>query len=58
MHFSYKLMLGDSSKTLLMNLPQAEQELEALLDYLKHNRGCDLTGYKRSTLVRRFRHQM
>lgn len=41
-----------------MNLPQAEREFEALLDYLKHNRGCDLTGYKRSTLLRRFAHRM
>jgi two-component system CheB/CheR fusion protein len=41
-----------------MNLPQGDREFEALLDYLKHNRGCDLTGYKRSTLVRRFRHRM
>jgi len=41
-----------------MNLPKADQGFEALLDYLKHNRGCDLTGYKRSTLVRRFAHRM
>jgi two-component system CheB/CheR fusion protein len=41
-----------------MNLPQGDREFEALLDYLKHNRGCDLTGYKRSTLVRRFRHRL
>lgn len=41
-----------------MNLLQAEPEFEALLDYLKHNQGCDLTGYKRSTLMRRFRHRM
>ena len=33
-------------------------EFEALLDYLKHNRGCDLTGYKRSTLMRRFQYRM
>ncbi|MBD2464439.1 protein-glutamate O-methyltransferase CheR [Oscillatoria sp. FACHB-1407] len=32
--------------------------LETLLDYLKCNRECDLTGYKRSTLMRRFRHRM
>ncbi|MBE9015638.1 protein-glutamate O-methyltransferase CheR [Chroococcidiopsidales cyanobacterium LEGE 13417] len=41
-----------------MNLLPAEPEFEALLDYLKHNRGCDLTGYKRSSLVRRFRQRM
>lgn len=36
----------------------AEWELEALLEYLKYSRGCDLTGYKRSSLVRRFRVRM
>ena len=41
-----------------MSLPQAEREFEALLYYLKHNWGCDLTGYKRSTLLRRFEHRM
>jgi len=41
-----------------MNLPQAGREFEVLLDYLKHNQGCDLTGYKRSTLMRRFLHRM
>jgi two-component system CheB/CheR fusion protein len=29
------------------------QELEALLEYLKHHRGFDFTGYKRSSLRRR-----
>uniref|UniRef100_A0A0C1R1P3 protein-glutamate O-methyltransferase n=1 Tax=Tolypothrix bouteillei VB521301 TaxID=1479485 RepID=A0A0C1R1P3_9CYAN len=33
-------------------------EFETLLDYLKYNRGCDLTSYKRSSLMRRFRHRM
>ena len=33
-----------------MHSSQANLELEALLDYLKHNRGCDLTGYKRSVV--------
>jgi two-component system CheB/CheR fusion protein len=37
---------------------EANPEFEALLDYLKHNRGCDLTGYKRSTLMRRFQYRM
>ncbi|MBV9385367.1 MAG: chemotaxis protein CheR [Chroococcidiopsidaceae cyanobacterium CP_BM_ER_R8_30] len=41
-----------------MSLNEANPEFEALLDYLKHKRGCDLTGYKRSTLMRRFRHRM
>jgi two-component system, chemotaxis family, CheB/CheR fusion protein len=37
---------------------EANPEFEALLDYLKHSRGCDLTGYKRSTLMRRFHYRM
>ncbi|HBB31125.1 MAG TPA: hypothetical protein DDZ80_20110 [Cyanobacteria bacterium UBA8803] len=41
-----------------MNVPEADREFEALLDYLKHSRGCDLTGYKRSTLMRRFVRRM
>lgn len=41
-----------------MNLPKSNREFEALLYYLKHERGCDLTGYKRSTLMRRFEHRM
>ncbi|PSF35440.1 chemotaxis protein CheR [Aphanothece hegewaldii CCALA 016] len=41
-----------------MDLPQANQELESLLNYLKNSRGCDLTGYKRSSLLRRFRFRM
>jgi len=41
-----------------MHLPAADPEFEALLDYLKHSQGCDLTGYKRSTLMRRFQHRM
>ena len=41
-----------------MNLPQALPELSALLYYLKQNCGCDLTGYKRSTLLRRFQVRM
>jgi two-component system, chemotaxis family, CheB/CheR fusion protein len=31
---------------------------ERLLHYLKDARGFDLTGYKRTSLVRRVRHQM
>ncbi len=41
-----------------MNLPQTPPEFEALLNYLKQSRGCDLTAYKRSTLMRRFQHRM
>lgn len=41
-----------------MNLPQALPEFEALLHYLKHDKSCDLTSYKRSTLVRRFQVRM
>lgn len=37
---------------------EANPEFEALLNYLKHSRGCDLTGYKRSTLMRRFQNRM
>ena len=29
------------------------QEFEAVLEYLKHSRGFDFTGYKRSSLQRR-----
>jgi two-component system CheB/CheR fusion protein len=32
---------------------RAAREFEALLEYLKHNRGFDFTGYKRSSLQRR-----
>jgi len=41
-----------------MNQSETSSEFEALLDYLKRNRKCDLTGYKRSTLMRRFGHRM
>jgi two-component system CheB/CheR fusion protein len=33
--------------------PGQDQEFEGLLDYLKHSRGFDFTGYKRSGLKRR-----
>src|SRR2546427_13158947 len=36
----------------------ANNEFESLLDYLKRNRGFDLTGYKRSTLTRRVSKRM
>lgn len=41
-----------------MNLSEADREFEALLDYLKRGRGCDLTAYKRSTLIRRLAYRM
>ena len=41
-----------------MSVTETNPEFEALLDYLKRDRGCDLTGYKRATLIRRFRHRM
>jgi two-component system CheB/CheR fusion protein len=36
-----------------MSSPVHNADFEALLDYLKRNRGFDFTGYKRSTLGRR-----
>jgi len=36
----------------------ADPEFEVLLDYLKHSWGCDLTGYKRASLMRRFQYRM
>lgn len=41
-----------------MKESQASPDFEALLTYLKHNYGCDLTGYKRPTLLRRFAYRM
>jgi two-component system CheB/CheR fusion protein len=45
-----------------MSAPQdnfrAIQEFEALLEYLKNNRGFDFTGYKRSSLQRRMGKRM
>jgi two-component system CheB/CheR fusion protein len=37
---------------------KATQEFEALLEYLKHNRGFDFSGYKRSSLRRRVSKRM
>lgn len=39
-------------------ISEVNPAFEALLDYLKHSRGCDLTSYKRSSLMRRFQHRM
>ena len=36
-----------------MKAPERDADFEALLQFLKSNRGFDFTGYKRSTLMRR-----
>src|SRR5262245_21286690 len=36
-----------------MATTSTDDRFEALLDYIKHNRGFDFTGYKRPTLRRR-----
>ena len=36
-----------------MSNPELNPEFEALLNFVKHERGFDFTGYKRSTLTRR-----
>lgn len=41
-----------------MNPHETTPEFEALLDYLKHSQKCNLTVYKRSTLMRRFQQRM
>jgi two-component system, chemotaxis family, CheB/CheR fusion protein len=38
--------------------PEGDSGLQALLEYLKQNRGFDFTGYKRSSLERRIRKRM
>lgn len=38
--------------------PDTNSEFEALLNYIKRNRGFDFTGYKRSTLMRRVQKRM
>ncbi|MDX2217132.1 MAG: CheR family methyltransferase [Oculatellaceae cyanobacterium bins.114] len=38
--------------------PTVSLEFEALLDYVKQNRGFDFTGYKRSSLIRRVNKRM
>jgi two-component system, chemotaxis family, CheB/CheR fusion protein len=38
--------------------PPENAEFEALLNYLKHSRGFDFTGYKRSSLMRRVNKRM
>ncbi|WP_414586394.1 CheR family methyltransferase [Scytonema sp. PCC 10023] len=41
-----------------MSISDNNPEFEVLLDYLKQNCGCDLTGYKRDSLMRRFQRRM
>ncbi|RUT02529.1 hypothetical protein DSM106972_060070 [Dulcicalothrix desertica PCC 7102] len=41
-----------------MSQLKSKQEFEALLNYLNEDLGCDLTVYKRPSLVRRFEHRM
>src|SRR5499426_1380559 len=38
--------------------PRSTQEFEALIEYLKNNRGFDFSGYKRSSLRRRMGKRM
>jgi len=42
----------------MTNSPRTNIELEALLEFIKANRGFDFSGYKRSSLVRRLEKQM
>ena len=41
----------------MSNAP-ADPEFETLLQYLKRNRGCDFTGYKRPSLMRLMKKRM
>ena len=41
-----------------MSTLELNPEFEALLDYIKHNRGFDFTGYKRPSLMRRVQIRM
>ncbi len=41
-----------------MNDSKKDQKFEILLDYLKHSRGFDFTGYKRASLMRRVSKRM
>jgi two-component system, chemotaxis family, CheB/CheR fusion protein len=41
-----------------VNAPEVEPDFEALLEFLKRDRGFDFTGYKRSSLRRRIRKRM
>ncbi len=41
-----------------MSVPETDADFEALLEYLKENRGFDFTGYKRPSLMRRIDKRM
>lgn len=41
-----------------MTSPEENLEFEALLEFVKRNRGFDFTGYKRASLIRRFDRRM
>ncbi len=41
-----------------MSEPETDQSFEALLEYLRQNRGFDFTGYKRPSLMRRVDRRM
>src|SRR5262250_1908259 len=41
-----------------MSEPEADKSFEALLEYLRQNRGFDFTGYKRPSLMRRVDRRM
>jgi two-component system, chemotaxis family, CheB/CheR fusion protein len=41
-----------------VSTPQTDPAFEALLEFLKRSRGFDFTGYKRTSLERRFRRRM
>jgi two-component system CheB/CheR fusion protein len=47
-----------SSAWLVMSTTEDTRDFEALLDFLKRNRGFDFTGYKRTTLRRRTEKRM
>ncbi len=47
-----------SSREIAKEDEDYKKKLEALLDYIKHNRGFDFTGYKRESLARRIRRRM
>jgi CheR methyltransferase, all-alpha domain len=38
--------------------PETDASVDALLDFLKRSRGIDFTGYKRTSLERRFRRRL
>jgi two-component system, chemotaxis family, CheB/CheR fusion protein len=48
----------NSSCDHIQGIEKTSPEFEALLNYLKYAHSCDLTGYKRSSLMRRFKHRM